>query len=925
MERRRLVQAALAVWAFKGLFLDEAEAFKTQRPRDAVFSSSVELPSSMLETQWGSDYVDIPGTTEDDGSLTFVFVNSIEGTVVAEPDNTLTLSEENSCAALEMQANGLEEGKILKLVDITTVNECQEICRKTLNCNAAQFDRRGSTCTLLKSFTGLSQASGIAVVLASCETDCFTEEERLTGVGSSLGKVPNANMCQALCASNAACKGFTFMKSSNECLSFPDDSDLTIDENAISGSKGSCTPHVQTTQYNGSCSIPNMSGTGLAELEVVQNIDSYEECRKLCLTNPRCNYLTFNSGDRRCYVKPGEGVLRQMKAGDTTGPRLCDGSCFLQDIELSGEAIKTIENSRSAHFCHYECSMNESCAMFSYHSESKMCSLYAESSDLSGRHSEGVWTGPKGACPMEDLYKHSAPRCAVRAMKFNNEDPLKSMTTETAEACGNECANSSMCEAFTYSIQQKKCDLLLATAETRREANMDYISGAKVCNGNCILKNMEYTGTAFETFTDGFETAELCQLRCQATTGCTSWNYNPVQKSCKLLDSSSTRSSAGMISGAKYCDGACDIFNYRLNTHGWSSMVNAANVEACRVQCKRNNKCQVMTKTSTLCTLYDEFAFVRLEQTDNARTGINHCSTCFREGVGYKVDDKTLLMNTDAQNAEECRIRCSFMEDCTRFTYNAKTKVCSMLSGETGDVKGNHLISGPSTCQQPSTSCFRNNTAYDIGNYASAAVVKSLQECQERCEKEPRCKIFNYQDSAKGCHMFTGDVLTTKTNNGWTAGKKKCLTLTSAWTCADDNKDYYGSDIIKNSIKTNDAYACRDICQSDPACETWMYYTSAKDCWKKKIKAYTAARVQKGTYSGSRAGCPLCARWQRQYTGRVVGTKTTTNQAMCQLECQLNNDCNFFTFGPGSTCKLFADEGTIQQTTTDIYSGPKRC
>ncbi|KAL8436276.1 hypothetical protein ACSSS7_001827 [Eimeria intestinalis] len=287
MESRRIVQAALAAWAFKGLFLDEAEAFKTQRPRDVVFSSSFDGPSAMLEMQWGSDYVEIPGTTEADGSFTYVFANSVEGTVMEPAESVVDLSEENSCAAVGMQAEGLEQHRILKLVDIPDANECQRVCSKNLHCQAAQFNSSDSTCVLLKSLTGLTRAPGTVVVLASCNSDCFSEEEKLSGDGSSLGTVPNANMCQALCASNAACKGFTYTNSSKQCLSFPEDTDLSSDEDAISGSKTSCTSHVQATNYTGSCSIPNMSGTDLPQVEVVQDIDSYEQCRKLCLTNPK--------------------------------------------------------------------------------------------------------------------------------------------------------------------------------------------------------------------------------------------------------------------------------------------------------------------------------------------------------------------------------------------------------------------------------------------------------------------------------------------------------------------------------------------------------------------------------------------------------------------------------------------------------------
>ncbi|KAL8451197.1 hypothetical protein Emag_002835 [Eimeria magna] len=905
--------------------IEWAEAFKTQRVDNAPFTTSFGAPTVMLESQWGSDYIEVPPTAAGDGSFDFIFSNMVEGTVVSgEPEMTHDLSEENSCAAVNMQADGLEEGRFFNLVEISDANECQTVCRKTLNCMAAQFDSSDSTCVLLKSFTGLTRATGSVVVLPSCESDCFTEDEKLTGGGSSLGTVPNANMCQALCASDAACKGFTFMKSNKECLSFADDTDFSPEEGAISGSKASCTPHVPATQYTGSCSIPNISGTDLRELEVVYNIDSYEQCRKLCLTNPKCNWLTYNSPDRKCYVKPGVGRLRYMKAGDTTGPRLCDGSCFLKDIELAGEALQTINDTRSAHFCHYECSMKESCAMWSFNEESKTCSLYAESPNLTGRHSAGVWTGPKSACPMEALYKYSAPRCSLRGVKFENENPLKSTNTETAEGCATECANSSVCEAFAYNVQQKKCDLLLAVAESRKEDDVNYISGAKVCEGNCMRKNMEYTGTALETLAGDFETAEQCQLRCQATTGCTSWNFLPAQRSCKLFDSSSTRSSTGVTAGAKYCDGACDIKGYTLNAFGYSRSAAAASTEACRNQCKNDSNCRAMTFSSG-CTLFDEFAFVRMKALSSASTGFPSCSTCFREGVGYQIDDTTLLWSTDTQNAEECRIRCSLMENCTRFTYNAKTMVCSMLSGESGEIAGSYLVSGAASCQQASTSCYKTNTAYANGTSAGTKSAQTLEQCQQYCEQNPACRVFNFQSSARGCQLFTGEDVSTNESAGWIAGKKKCMVLSSE-LCVDANKDYYGSDLHTSAYRCDDATCCRDMCANDVRCKTWMFFAPQKHCWLKELEAYRKARNQANTTSGAHMGCPYCARMGRTYSGTVLSTKETTNQAMCQLECQLQDDCRFFTFGPGKSCKLYSNEGTVTQTGADtVFSGPREC
>ncbi|KAL8272094.1 hypothetical protein Esti_003937 [Eimeria stiedai] len=481
-----------------------------------------------------------------------------------------------------------------------------------------------------------------------------------------------------------------------------------------------------------------------------------------------------------------------------------------------------------------------------------------------------------------------------------------------------------MCEAFAYNIHKKKCDHLLAITESRKEDDVNYISGARYCGTSCHQQNTEHTGRALETFTGGFETAEECQLRCQATAGCTGWNFMPAHRSCKLFISSSTRSSRGTVAGMKFCDGACEIYGYTLNGFGYSRSATVTSNEACRTQCKNDSKCRAMS-FSTGCTLFDEFAFGRMKALSNAITGFPNCSACFREGVGYQVDETALLWSTDTQNAEECRVRCSLMENCTRFTYNAKTMVCSMLSGESGEITGSNLVSGPASCQQAEvdTSCYKTDTAYGDGKSAGQKAAQTLEQCQQYCEQHPACRVFNFQSSANGCHLFTGEGVSMEASKGWIAGKKKCMVLSSEM-CVDANKDYFGSDL--GGYECKNVTCCRDMCANDVRCKTWMFFAPEKKCWLKKLDAYKKARNQGNTTSGAHTGCPYCARMGRTYSGTVLGTKETTNQAMCQLECQLKDDCRFFTFGPSKSCKLYSNEGTVTQTGADaVFSGPREC
>ncbi|KAL8437582.1 hypothetical protein Efla_000445 [Eimeria flavescens] len=496
MERRYSLQVALVALGISASGLRYSEGFRTQRPDDITLNVALGF-GSMVETKWGSQNQAIPGTQAEGGSSELVFVETMEQSTTEQ----VRIATAGTCGAANRGLNETSSASILTLTNITAESECEQICEETPNCGAAQYTRKRSTCALLKKLTGtIVEIKGTSIVLPNCGSDCLHEGKKLNGTGTSLGKAPNANFCQALCASDSACNGFTFVKSTQECLAFHDNTDSTADENAVSGPKAGCNSQAQTTKYTGTCTIDNRTGHDKGEIDVVYNVSTYEDCRQLCLKNPKCKFLTHNKPDRICYLKARMGKIIFVKPGDTTGPKLCDGSCFLKDIELTGWfPLKKIKYCLSAHFCQYECSMKSSCAMWSY--------------------------GPSTPCPQDAIYASSASSCALRGVRFGNGAPLAVTTEESPAKCHDACQQSTVCEAYTYDLQQKKCELFLASAERRREENPNFISGPRLCSDACSQQNTAYVGPTIQQFLNSIETPEECQLRCQATTSCTYWSF----------------------------------------------------------------------------------------------------------------------------------------------------------------------------------------------------------------------------------------------------------------------------------------------------------------------------------------------------------------------------------------------------------------
>lgn len=149
----------------------------------------------------------------------------------------------------------------------------------------------------------------------------------------------------------------------------------------------------------------------------------------------------------------------------------------------------------------------------------------------------------------------------------------------------------------------------------------------------------------------------------------------------------------------------------------------------------------------------------------------------FGQGAGYKPSDEDLLWHLETQNAEECRQRCAFMEDCTVFTFDAASTECFMLSVTDEDVEDESLRSGPAKCTTD-TSCFSKNVMLEhTTNMVTTDDQPDSEECQTLCSAVPKCRFFTFDFPLKRCYLKTGylgEGILTAESSTFTSGPKKC-------------------------------------------------------------------------------------------------------------------------------------------------------
>ncbi|OEH76779.1 micronemal protein 4 [Cyclospora cayetanensis] len=650
-----------------------------------------------------------------------------------------------------------------------------------------------------------------------------------------------------------------------------------------------------------------------------------QACRERCSQESECTFITHNVLSSICVLRKGPPYVgKQHRVNVASAPKECL-KCPENDVAYKGESLGSSQ-ARSASHCQALCVEDESCSYFTFdiltwdcHMFKKGAIEFPEMNKISGRRD----------CSVDKLAIDPAPSCAVRHVAYTGS-VLETASAEDAVACQMLCQQRSSCEAFVFDTASGTCSLHLALAEATKTSSTTAISGPRECAPKCMLTGKSYrTSEELLTVEQGLDTAEECQLRCQSTTNCGAWSFASASRKCDLFENASEeREEEGITSGPKYCPGACDTIGFHSPAleKTWYSK-ETLELEACREACRAEPKCVIFTWWGNdRCFLKEDSCLTNLEpQADTVRTGWGTCSSCFRQGKGYSVAASVLLWSLDTQNAEECRQRCAFMEECSRFTYDTATKVCSFLRGEAGDEEGDTLISGPANCVEDTSCILRNIMWQNNSNFVITTNDPSDAEgCLALCQKTPKCNFWTFNKDRLQCNLKTGNEspkILPATSASFDSGPKRCMKTSGL--CLELNIDYHGGDIYKTAQKPGGEPACREDCYHEPQCRAYTYKSGNGNCWLKTITGFTGRREEQNAMSGSKIGCPKCQRAGMAYVGTLIKQLKLPNHAICQLACEAEDKCEFFTFD--TECKLYPSAVTVKTASYSVVSGPKRC
>lgn len=887
-----------------------------------AFSSS---PVSMLQVQWGERYKFVKPTKVTKG-LEFVFETILGPVFDIKP------SFHSHCAAVNVTFDVKQSKEYGKKTNIGNLDDCQQECHSDSKCVAAIYMPGNRSCHFLSTVKGLQANFHTIAVLPTCNGACFHDGFHLSGSASPLAITPNPYLCQAFCRADSACHNFSWNKKTRLCSRHSDDVALTNHKDFISGHQGLCTGLLPSNAAGNSIySNAATSGNHYAQYPRVAN---WEACRQRCLNDRRCASYDYVVSSQICYMKTTRNA-RRSASGMQTGTRYNDTSCHKKGYLLSGKTLKTINEVNHPSECHTECFANTSCKKWTLHPTTKVCMLFGDVTTAM-KLLTGAYYGPKEPCRNDAVYQYSNLGCARLGIKYGGE-PIESVSASDPAACQSKCINSNFCETYSYDMIARKCHFHLAVAVKKQEINDRYVSGPQKCSA-CHSHNSNYYSGEQVGEVDNVETADECQLHCQAKGYCASWSYATDSKECTFYkDGAVARSGKNNITGPKYCDGDCDLRGFQASTpnFGFSQSAGRKSLQDCRNACRNNKNCVIFTHLpDTTCTLGDATNLTHLTAVFNRNNvvGFPRCASCLQQGVAYRVTPQALLWSIMANSGQECQERCELMEECAYFSYNVKSKQCSLLSGMTEEEKSEHLISGPSQCI-PKANCLLENVGLTDVDNISTKLLASVQVCQEKCKADVTCKFFTYEKAKKLCTLKSGglrwkDHLRTQPQKGFVSGTKKCVADGDEKSiCESLNHSFFGRSLNDNPLKAKDAKECRRMCLKEPRCRFWVYNKSKKECTK---KALTGAPMQNSwvpnnnILAGARMGCPKCLRAGIAYGGIKLMAVTMETAALCQQGCEVVEECEVFTF-VNKVCTLYMRATGPQSASSTTISGPRQC
>jgi len=182
--------------------------------------------------------------------------------------------------------------------------DCRELCNSNPQCRYFTWKKHSKECWLKTSNIGRHSQSG-SISGTACHQACTMEEnadysgyDLNLDTGRNVDRKETAEDCRELCKSNPQCRYFTWKKQSKECWLKTSDKGRHRQRGSISGT--ACRPQAcnmeKNVDYYGHDLNPY---TGRNE----DRRETAEDCRKLCRSNPDCNYFTWKKQSEECWLK----------------------------------------------------------------------------------------------------------------------------------------------------------------------------------------------------------------------------------------------------------------------------------------------------------------------------------------------------------------------------------------------------------------------------------------------------------------------------------------------------------------------------------------------------------------------------------------------------------------------------------------------
>ena len=231
--------------------------------------------------------------------------------------------------------------------------------------------------------------------------------------------------------------------------------------------------------------------------------------------------------------------------------------------------------------------------------------------------------------------------------------------------------------------------------------------------------------------------------------------------------------------------------------------------------------------------------------------------------------------------AGKCQKICDERSGCAGFDRLSTANVCRIYSGITSassdprsTAGARNLVQGyrdpvnPPLAPPPSVPLWYFAQFNGVDFYGGDIIPKgyesySLNECSQRCDTNPSCRAFTFNQAQNRCFLKSGYDFVQRVGGG-TAGlyfkgtsPESIQNLTAEWDVY-INGDLPGNDLYEYPAATYQI--CMAACKSNDSCGgfTWVYRTKKDHCYLKYISATTNVVGNKnGVVSARRISQPI--------------------------------------------------------------------